>query len=435
MNEFPSNFSNKEPPSSTREIPTTPPPMGDSTNRQAAQFQPTNMAIMAGVIGLNNSWHNAWNWEQAPAASATYGGTPSPALFSNYSINGLPVAWPGQYSYFRKILNDATVRFVRMIAFAPVMATKWIVKAKKGAPDGAADLIQDMMDHVRPDFVENALRGVDYGWAGFEQIFELVERGPHKGRFWLKRLKPLLHDFTSIYITEHGDFNGFNNNGTIVDPNKALLYTHDGESGNLYGRGRCWNLLEIVPWWRDANDGAARYDRKIAGVFMVCHYPPGKSMDRNGVYRENWEIAQTMLDSVAAGKPIAVCNEFAGEMENNFLQNISMADRTRWKIELLEDKGSRQPGFSDRLAYLDRQKARAYMTPERTAFEAQKSGSKADSESHSDVLLMNAVIISSQLARLVSGADTDWNSPINNVLRMNFGDNAVGLIEVVPEET
>ncbi len=409
------------------------PPTGEVTKKQAMLFQPTNAAVMAGVVGVGGWDSCAWgDWQRNGSLPGPHAcGTPG--LFTNAGINGLPTAWPGQYTYFRRILNDPTIRYVRTLAYAPILASKWSVKACKDAPAGAADLIYEMFESLRLQYFDDAVRGIDYGWAPFEQVFTLVESGPHVGSFWLSRLKALLHDVTSIYLTPEGTFAGFNNNGNVVDPVKSLLYTYDGESGNLYGRGRCMNMLEVVPWWRDANEGALRYDRKIAGVFMICHYPPGQSIDRTGKLVENWVIAQQMLDSVSAGKPIAVCNEFAGEMEDRFLTNISTADRTRWKIELLEDNGSRQPGFGDRLAYLDRQKARGWQLSERSAFEAQKSGSRADSESHGDIIVIQGNIIKHALTQLANGSPIQMNSPVNNVLRMNYGEKAVGTVKLMSE--
>lgn len=424
----------------TPNVTTNTPATGEDTKRQAMLFQPSNAAVMAGVVGLGGWDSCAWGDWIRPQDTLTgpyTGSCPAPGIFTNFSINGLPTAWPGQYTFFRKILNDPSIRFVRELALAPILATKWAFRATKDSPPEAADVIREMFESLLPFFLDDVIRGVDYGWAGFEQVFDTMPRGRYKGAFWLKKLKSLMPDITTIYVDNFNEFAGFNNNGTPVDPVKCLLYTYDGESGNLYGRGRCYNLLEVVPWWRDANDGAARYDRKIAGVFLICHYPPGQSIDRNGVLTENWKIAQAMLDSVSAGKPIAVCNEFAGEMEqtaSGFLQNVAIADRTRWKFELLEDKGSRQPGFSDRLAYLDRQKARAYLTPERSAFEAQKSGSRADSESHGGIILTGANYINARLALLLNGSQMVTNSPINNILRMNWGDDAVGTVTAVPED-
>ncbi len=415
------------------------PPLGEQTGREAMSFTPMNAGGLTSIISpdaYNSGWNNSWDWERSNASVPTYSHnvpSPAPGLFSDMSILGLPIAWPGMYRYFRAILNDPSVRYVRSLAYAPILVTQWTAKGSKNAPKEAAEKIQKMFDPLRLQYLDDAVRGIDYGWAGFEQVYDTLTDGPDAGMIYLCKIKALLHDITSIYVEQNGSFNGFNNNGTLIDPIKALLFTYDGESGNLYGRGRCNNLLETVPWWRDANEGAARYDRKIAGVFLVCHYPPGTSIDKDGKVTENFKIAQQILNSIAAGKPIAVCNEFAGDlMDNGFLSNISMADRTRWRLELLEDKGSRQPGFSDRLAYLDRQKARGFLVPERSAFEAQKSGSRADSESHGDSILVQADITNEALARILNGSAYHRYSPINNILRMNWGESAVNTVTLSP---
>lgn len=401
------------------------PGTGEQTNKQAMLFQPTNAGMISGLVGTFNSggdpFHgNAWG--------GGYGKQGNPGLQA-YTVNGLPIAWPGQYAYFRRALNDPTVRYVRMLAYAPILTTEWKVCSNADAPKGAAKLIEQMFLPLRLDFLNDAVRGDDYGWAGFEPIYELV-----KGVFSVTRLKPLIHDMTSIYVTSQGDFAGLNNNGVGLGVEKCVIYTHDGESDNYYGRGRLHNVMGVQPWWDEANDAAARYDRKVSGAFIVCHYPPGSSIDKSGATRPNWQIAQMLLSAITASTPIAVCNEFAGEMTNNFLANVSAADRQRWKIEILEDKGSRQPGFKDRLTYLDQLKARAYMVAERSAFESQKGGSKADSETHSDILITSAQNSLAMMTQALNGrriAPLRY-SPVNTVLRINYGDDAVGTVWLEP---
>lgn len=396
--------------------------MAETTGKQAMQFQPANAAVIGGVVGYFDNYGTT-----TPGAQGSH--NVSPGLFSNYTVNGLPVAWPGAYAYFRRILNDPTVRYVRMLSYAPVLKTQWRWRAGKKAPAKARDLMEDTFNPLRHDILDHMLRGVDYGHACFESCYRMW-----KGWFAPSHFKPLLHDVTALYTDIHGNFDGVYNNGDELGPEKSLLYTYDGESGNLYGRGRCYNLLEIIPWWRDANEGAAMYDRKIAGVFLVCHYPPGVSKDKSGNEKPNWQIAQEMLDKVAAGHPIAVCNDFAGEIMDTYLTNVSQADRTRWRFEMLEDKGSRQPGFRDRLTYLDMQKARAWMVPERAAFEAQKSGSRADSQEHAGIILDVAKMTAWEMAEALNGRRDDPNSPVNTVLRINFGMEAIGEVWAEPED-
>lgn len=409
------------------------PPTGDDTGKQAMQFQPSNSAFIGGIVGyFGDGLGNPYNsGVVTPYTANGYGGGGrlNPATYAGYSMNGIPVAWPGNYAYFRKILMDPSVRFVRQIAYAPELAAGWVWKASKDAPTGALEFIQKNLDPLRIHILDHMFRGDDYGWAPFQQVFEV---DPESGRMRLKNLKHLLHDLTSIFVTPSGDFAGLNNNGVVLDEMQSMIYTYDAESGNLYGRGRCQNLLTVMPDWYDANQAARMYDQKVAGVFLVCHYPPGQSYDKNGQLKDNWVIAQEMLNAITAGTPIAVCNEFAGEMLDSMLGTFSSGDRTRWKIEILEDRGSRQPGFGDRLSYIDKRIARGYLVPERAAFEAQKSGSRADSESQGDVLLTAAAENLARKCAVINGLPTNPFSVVNNLLRLNWGPQAIGTVTCAP---
>ena len=405
------------------------------TGKEAMQFRPqgsiggiSGYGGIGGYGGYETIGEMDSGWQGCGGGYGGGGGrrSPTPGLLSNFSLNGLPMPWPFAYRFYRMVLDDPTVRMVRAMAYSPILATKWNIESTADAPSDAADAMQSIMEDLRINYINDSLRGIDYGWAPFELVYAI-----ENSMFVLRKAKPLLHDFTGIFVDEHGEFAGLNNNGITLGMGKAHIFTYDSESGNLYGRGRALNLLKVMAWWDDANEGAAQYDRKVAGVFLVCHYPPGQSIDRNGETKENWKIAQEMLNAVAAGHPIAVCNEFAGMIEDN-LRNADPKDRTRWRLEILEDKGSRQPGFKERLTYLDMLKARGMQTPERAVLEAQRSGSRADSESHSDVVLLQSQLDHASILQPLNGRRQDRNSPVNTILRMNWGDKAVGTVRVVP---
>ena len=56
-----------------------------------------------------------------------------------------------------------------------------------------------------------------------------------------------------------------------------------GEGSNLYGEPLLENVREAWNEWRKANEVAARYDRKIAGAYLLLHYPSfGQGIDQNG---------------------------------------------------------------------------------------------------------------------------------------------------------
>lgn len=350
------------------------------------------------------------------------------AVYANMTVLGLPIAWPGSYSYFRRVLADPSVRLVRMISYAPTLASEWVWTATKDAPKEALETIQNMFNPLRDQYFDDAVRSDDFGWQPFEKIYQEIG-----GVFTCTKLKNLLPDLTGIYVTDGGGFDGFGNMGKILDRSKGLLLTYDGEGGNLYGRGNVRNLLEVIPWWNAANQAAAQYDKKVAGVFLVLHYPPGQSVDKDGNVVENSKIAQQILNRIAAGNPIAVCNEFAGEamVGQDFLSNVTQADRVRWRFEMLSDQSTtRATGFTERLTYLDKLKARAWLVPERAVFEAQRSGSKADSESMGEIIPVMAQLRGNRYTDALNGLPSDPTSTINTVLRMNWGPKAIGTVTV-----
>lgn len=393
----------------------------EKTGQQAMMFQPFNGSLVAGIVGGGTATGMGGVGEDVRHQN--------PGLWSAMHVNGLPISWPAAYPFFRRILSDPSVRLVRAIAYAPVMAATWSWEATPAAPGEAMEVLREMFDPIRAQYLDDAVRSDDFGFAGFEKMYKM-----HKGMLTFVGAKPLLPELTGIHITPGGAFNGFCNNGNDIDLDKALLVNFDAESGNLYGRGRVRSLLDVMPWWYDANEGAAQYDRKIAGVFLVCHYPPGSSIDATGKEVENAVIAQELLNHVAAGRPIAVCNEFAGEAMAgmDFLNNYTGTDRTRWRIEILEDRGSRQPGFTERLTYLDKLKARGFLVPERAAFEAQKSGSRADSESMGDIVVVMGQLRADYFAAALNGLPSDPTSAINTVLRINWGPEAMGTVRCKP---
>ena len=129
------------------------------------------------------------------------------------------------------------------------MTSEWSWSADDDAPKEALETMQAMFDPLRLQILDDAVRAIDYGWAGFEKIFSM-----RKGLFCLDYLKPMLHELTSILITDGGEYAGLTNNGEELSAGKGFIFTYDGESGNLYGRGRVRNLMDVMPWWNEANE-------------------------------------------------------------------------------------------------------------------------------------------------------------------------------------
>lgn len=338
-------------------------------------------------------------------------------------IGGIPSATillrPGTYATYRLMRTDPTIALARAVVMAPIQAAQWSVEAKDDTPDERVAFIKDQFIEQRTLILADALRGgLDYGWQGWEKIFELREN-----RLRIRRFKPLLHDITHIEADKTtGNFMGYKQGEIIVPLENALIYTHDREGDNHYGRSRLENIRRTWSGWMDCNDGAARYDKKIAGAWIVVHYPIGTSRDKDGTERPNWEIARDILNGIVASGQIAVPNSFAGEVDD---LNNQRPEKRQWMIEVLEDKGGRQPQFIDRLRYLDSLKFRGMLRPERAAMEGQ-FGTKAESESQADMSLVEGEQLHQDIVRTIN-----WHA-VDQVLALNYGEESRGSVWLSP---
>jgi hypothetical protein len=339
------------------------------------------------------------------------------------SIPGLPSIDAANYATYRAIRRDPTVALARAVVMGPILTSTWSYEAADDTvPSEWVDFIKSQIDPLRDYILRTAIGfgAIDYGWCGWEKIFELRD-----GMVQLCGLKQLLHDLTEIDVDKAtGKFAGFSQKRDKVElpVEKCLLYTGDREGDNFYGRPRLENVREIWAWWRSANDGAARYDNKIAGVFPRISYPPGECTNAAGMKISNSKAAEALAQALAAGKPIIHPKVASGTADDAVLND---PNSQAWTVELLEDKGSRQPGFIERLRYLDSLKMRALLRPERSAIEGQ-NGTNAEAATHNDVGLADGELMQQDVVRMVN-----WHI-VDQLLVLNFGEDARGAIVVTP---
>lgn len=344
------------------------------------------------------------------------------------AMPGLGPVSPGTYDTYRKMRADPTVALARSVVRSPIESNKWTFEAKDDAPDGALELIQEQMQSMRPIVIKAMLDAMDLGWAGFEKVFEVrawspPEGGQAKPVLWLKKLKPLLQDITEILADKaDGRFMGFKQKDTEIGVDNALLYTFDREGDNHYGRARLENVRNVWAWWEDANKGAAKYDNKIAGVFPHVTFPPGKGQGATGNEEDNFELAKRMVSAIQAGNGIVtpkIASAYADE------EDLNDPKAQAWTVTLLEDRGSRQPGFIERLRYLDTLKMRGYLRPERVALEGQ-FGTKAEAGVHADIAILDGELIDQDIARVIN-----WHV-VDQLMALNFGEDARGTVYITP---
>jgi hypothetical protein len=332
---------------------------------------------------------------------------------------------PASYATYRIIRRHPTVGLARALVKAAILAGSWSVEADDDIEvdeERATEMknfVRNQFVPIREHIIETTLDGAnDFGWSPSELVY-----GQAEGRTTLAKYKPLLQDLTRILVdTKTGAFEGFeqtNVGGTVEILGKyAMLISFRVEGGNWYGAGLLENARETYNQWREAQAGAERYDAKVAGAHWIVHYPVGTTLV-DDVETDNADIAEDLLDALESSGSAVVPNTVAGHVEEMSNKNVA------WRIELLEDKGGRQPTFVDRLKYLDALLVRCLFMPERAILEGE-FGTKAEAGVHVGIAVTNVTLWDRQIADEVN------KQAVDDLLEQNWGAETRGKVRLVP---
>lgn len=324
------------------------------------------------------------------------------------------------YATYRKMRKHPTIALGRALASAPVVAADWSIESDDDVDGSITSFIQDQFHPIREGFVQAAMNGgIDFGWQPWEKVFE-TDIVDGRQRLVIRKFKPLIQDNTDILTDEQGRFLGFRQGDLTLDVANCLLIPFRVEGTQWDGYPLLENARETWNQWRDANDGAARYDRKIAGSHFIVYYPDGKSEDASGAVRANHEIAQSIIHALESSGSVAIPTIMTDYVDNLNQQVSGLA----WKIEILEDRGGRQPTFIERLNYLDKLLVRALLLPERAAMEGEH-GTKAEAGEHIDLAMTVAELTHRHITRHVN-----WYA-VDQLLALNWGDEMRGKVRLV----
>ena len=324
----------------------------------------------------------------------------------------------GTYSQLRTVRKDPSVALGRELLASCILAGEWDIEGDEDISEDVLDFIGHILS-LRRTVIENAVKfgKVDFGWMGFEKLYEYKD-----GRIICAGLKPLLHDITTIMVTPQGVFNGYkqDNGGDYVylPPESCLHIAFDVEAGNLYGMPLLENIRQACDAYDECEDGASRYDKKLAGSHWVVKYPPGTGT-LNGETVDNSVIAAEVLAGLKSSGSIYIPTTVADVLQE--IVNAEVAELYKWSIELITDSGSKQSNFIDRLKYLDALKVRGLLLPERAILEGQ-FGTKAEAEAHGDMALNNMQEIDNCITDVMN------KQVIDPLLMINFGPEYVGRV-------
>ncbi len=329
----------------------------------------------------------------------------------------------GTLAELRVVKNDPTVSLARRLLVSAVQAGSWNIEGEEDVPEEMIEFMEHVLK-LRDGYIYNSIAfgQVDYGWMGFEKIFKVDENS----RIIIDSLKPLLHDITTILVTEQGKFNGYRQRpltGMAVDVKvqKCLHTQFAVEAGNLYGVPLLEAIRATSDSWFECNAGAKRYDNKVAGSHWVIYYPPGTSVI-DGVSTDNGEVAGLVLAAMQSSGSVAVPTTSVTVLQE--ILNKPIADLYAWRVELVDDKAGKQSSFADRLNYLDKQKVRGLGLPERAILEG-SFGTKAEAGEHGNWALLNLEATDKNLVVMFN------EQVIDQLVELNFGSQWVDKIKLI----
>lgn len=385
---------------------------------------------------------NEYTGQQIDEAALRYLGMlgESSLLWANGGSPANPCGFPGygspylrSYKTYRWMLNHPVVRLVRSIATGPTLASYWQYKAAdESVPQARVDLIQKMFDRIRQQSMSDIMRGRDYGWAGFEPIWDTAG-----GETRLEELKPLLPDLTTILVSKKGRFTGLQQaSGEVIDlkadqqgilqaglpaPFKAWVYTYDKECGNLHGRSWLENIRDTA--WKDWLDCAQQIQKigaKIAGTQGILKTPPNMKTEAIAAFK-----------ALSNGAPGMWLPSLAMNIDPNGQADMMklLIDLSKTSLISLEviDFGNTAPSIAailDRMKHAEELMFAGGLRSSRTGLEGQH-GTKAEAGVHTDTAMLVAELDDDEIA-------AQAQTLVDAVLELNFGHDSRGSVTIDP---
>lgn len=323
------------------------------------------------------------------------------------------------YPIYRVIRKDPTVAIGRMAIAAPILTVPWAYEQTDKAPDKAKDFIEETVNRIRARVMHAAVYNtIDYGWSSYELIFA------KDGKYVIvDEAKPLYPDITDILIDlKTGARVGlYQWDDVVLDNAKSLVISQDVEGSNWYGYPVLENVRRCTTDYYEVQDGAARYDKKIAGSHWIIHYPDtGEMINYNGTPTSADTIAQSLLLDLESSGNIAVPDTMAAYLDT---LNTGAKNTHQWDIQLLYDSGANHVAFMDRSKYLDALKLRGIGLTERSMIEG-SHGTKAEAGEHA---LVSIQVIELRNKNIISELNKQL---VNRLLTINFGEEYVDTVYI-----
>ena len=284
---------------------------------------------------------------------------------------------------FEQMLEDPTIRLAIDIITAMLKRQPWTVE---GDDDEYCTFVFETLEPHREMIIRSSLRGLlRNGWRAFEAVYEL---DPESKQIGLAGLKALKNKYTKpLAYVDTGEFAGVENKGpkdkeaVLIDEEHVLFINFDDEGFGDLAEPLFKVALGPHLRWLSCDEGASRYDKKVAGGFLHVQYPVGVTpfAGNGGAETDHAVIVQHIVANFEAAGYVA--NPVKVDPDSHEVLDVG------WEIDYISSAGGLQPNFVAREKYLDALKLRAFGIPERTTTEG-TFGTKAEAEAHADVAVI-----------------------------------------------
>lgn len=231
---------------------------------------------------------------------------------------------------FTEMRKDDQIKAAMSFKKLAILSSGWKIVPPEGKDENdeatlfVAHCLRNMDGALIEDLRE-MLTAMEYGFSVSEKIYSPIETGTFTGMIGLKRIKTKSPDTFEFNVDMFGNLIGLSQNvgGRIAVPmpiDKFVIYSHDAEFGNPYGRSE----LEAAyrAWW--SKDNAYKWML----MFLERHgIPPIMLMFSKNITPSDQNRMQTILKNLQSGTVAMLPRLEKDDLEFNNLELSDALDK------------------------------------------------------------------------------------------------------------
>jgi hypothetical protein len=334
--------------------------------------------------------------------------------------------WLDQISIneYDEMRMDGQVRAGLQLIKLPIQRAAWFVTC----PDeDIAAFVNQVMNDVWEPLVRQALTALEFGYSVFEKVWTVgyglrvtatqgnLDSSRERVYPFAQILQRMVHlDPRTLYLLAYersSEFAGvsiFTPETSKIAANKAFLFAHDAEFGQIHGTSR---LKPCYPYWffkKLQYENVNVFNETCATPIRRVRYPVGR-YEENGEMVNNMDVALEIGASLRNNHTVAVPSQ-------TYEGNGTGGGAPLWDIDYLETGRS----GDEMIAYIDHLNVmilKSLLVPQ-LALEIGGSGSYALAQEQIDFFLQSEEALAQQLAAAIN------SQIIDQLVYRNFGPKA-----------